>query len=660
MALLGKNKKADTQNGFGTASSFQNQPENANWGNFGNDYGNTNGNPFGNNYGNGADNFGGSPFGGTGSFGGNDGFGTVNYNMTGGMSSLQQKTETHFSKSFLIVSIIASVIFFLLGEVIYRTLITDVNSVFFMGVYFAVFGLILSSAFFIVSRVIGLDITSKKILVSGICILMLLVLGIFFEFIYELNFGSTMVQTDKYIFAIDNSGSMQDNDPNQERVAAIKKLLANREDNAQFAVYSFGDVIQCIRELNPISNGIDDFATSPSGGTPIVGVLSKIMEDMESGTLPYDEGCQVILLTDGYATDTSFLNFELNKTLKKFNKKKISISTVGLGYVDEKLLNNISGKTGGISVTTDNVDELEKAMASAVRVTDSSRNLLSSRARTDHNWLYALMRIIFLIILGAGFLGIKLAATDDTTNVKMICISSMIGIVAGALVMEIGLNLILSEFFARLLMSVLFGLEKEESGEKVQEDNNANTEVTMPPEKEEVVTPTPEPTATPTPMPEITARLIDASEVNLEGFNEKFFNSALASSVIQQEKVSNDPIYAFDDDIQTSWQEGVVGSGIGESIVGYFSESCKVKYLMFRLGNWKTDRYFYGNNRPSCLRIQMEDFSTEINFPDKYQEFWVELSYPYETEYLSLTIEGVHAGTSWDDTPITDVRALGI
>ena len=31
---------------------------------------------------------------------------------------------------------------------------------------------------------------------------MLLVLGIFFEFIYELNFGSTMVQTDKYIFAV--------------------------------------------------------------------------------------------------------------------------------------------------------------------------------------------------------------------------------------------------------------------------------------------------------------------------------------------------------------------------------------------------------------------------------------------------------------------------
>lgn len=206
--------------------------------------------------------------------------------------------------------------------------------------------------------------------------------------------------------------------------------------------------------------------------------------------------------------------------------------------------------------------------------------------------------------------------------------------------------------------------EKAENSEKVQEDNNTNTEVTTPPEKEEVVTPTseptPEPTATPTPTPELTAALIDASEVNPEGFNEVIFDSAVASSVIQQEKVSNDPIYAFDDDIQTSWQEGVDGSGIGESIVGYFSGSWKVKYLMFRLGNWKSDKYFYGNNRPARLRIQLGNFSTEIDFPDSYQEFWVELNYPCEAEYLSLTIEGVHAGTSWDDTPITDVRAFGI
>ena len=69
MALLEKKQKRQIhKTDLETASSFQNQPENANWGNFGNDYGNTNGNPFGNNYGNGADNFGGSPFGGTWKF----------------------------------------------------------------------------------------------------------------------------------------------------------------------------------------------------------------------------------------------------------------------------------------------------------------------------------------------------------------------------------------------------------------------------------------------------------------------------------------------------------------------------------------------------------------------------------------------------------------
>ena len=93
-----------------------------------------------------------------------------------------------------------------------------------------------------------------------------------------------------------------------------------------------------------------------------------------------------------------------------------------------------------------------------MRVTDTSRNLLSARARTNYNWAYALMRIVFLIILGAGFLGIKLLAVDNTANLGMILISSLIGIVLGALIMEVGLSLILNEFFARLLMTLLFGM----------------------------------------------------------------------------------------------------------------------------------------------------------------------------------------------------------
>lgn len=378
--------------------------------------------------------------------------------MNGGGTQFQQKKETYFSKVLLIVSLIAAVLFFMIGEIIYRVLITNVNSVFFMGAYYAAFGMILALCLLIAARIIGMEITLRRLVVVGLCILFLLIFGTLFEFLYELNIGSVKVATDNYIFAIDNSGSMEQNDPDQKRVDAVKQLLKNCDEDVEFAVYTFSNTIQCLREMGAVSEGIGDLLVSPEGGTPIIGVLSQIMNDMESGTLTYDEGSQVILLTDGYATDNEFFNFKLNSVLKKYNKKKVSISTVGLGYVDDKMLNNISGKTGGISVTTDNVDQLGSAMVSAVRVTDSTRNLLSSRARTNYNWLYAIMRIVFITILGLAFLGIKIAITDESANAKMIILSSTVGIVLGALIMEIGLSLILSEFLSRLLLVILFSL----------------------------------------------------------------------------------------------------------------------------------------------------------------------------------------------------------
>lgn len=389
---------------------------------------------------------------------GNGGFGGGFGNGGPGGQNLQMKKETHFSKALLNASVIAAVIFFLLGEVIYGTLISNVSSIFFVGVYYAVFGIILAICLLIGARIAKSEITGARLLIIGGCILFLLLAGILFEFLYELNFSSTVVTADRFIFAIDNSGSMESNDPEQKRVEAITQLLKNQDENVEFAVYTFANDIECIREMNPISQGTEDLAIAPDGGTPIMGVLRQIMEDMEAGTLPYDDGTQVILLTDGYSTDIDFLNLSLNRVLKKYNKKHVSVSTVGLGFVDKNMLNTISGKTGGISVTTDNVDDLAAAMASAVRVTDSSRNLLSARAVTSHNWLYALMRIVFTLLLGAAICGIKMAAAGEAADTKRILISSAVGIVLGTLILEIGLSLILTELFARLFLVILFSL----------------------------------------------------------------------------------------------------------------------------------------------------------------------------------------------------------
>lgn len=141
-----------------------------------------------------------------------------------------------------------------------------------------------------------------------------------------------------------------------------------------------------------------------------------------------------------------------------FNKKKVSISTVGLGDVDERFLSDISGKTGGLSATTDNVEALGSAMASVVRTTNAERNLLSARAQVNMNFLYVIMRIVFVTILGVIFIGIKIAMTDESVNTSMIIISSLIACFLGAVILEIGLEWILSGFIARLILVFLISL----------------------------------------------------------------------------------------------------------------------------------------------------------------------------------------------------------
>lgn len=165
-------------------------------------------------------------------------------------------------------------------------------------------------------------------------------------------------------------------------------------------------------------------------------------------------------------------------------------------------------------------------------------------------------------------------------------------------------------------------------------------------------TATPEPTLEP-----ITARLVDINQVNLADYKQIHVASADSSSVIQQDNGAiNTPIMIFDENIETNWQEGVEGSGIGEWVEAQFSQESSVKYLTFKLGNWKTNRYYYGNNKPSKMTITMGEFSQQVQFPDEWTEFCLEFSRPCEADSLTITIDGVYRGTDWDDTCITDMR----
>ena len=114
------------------------------FGSGGNPYGSS-GNPYGG---------GGNPFGGSGnSFGGGSfGGGSWNPQMSG--RNYTQKRETKFAFVLLFASLIGAVIFFLIGEFIYKTLIVNINSIVFMGIYFAVLGLVLAVCLLIAARIL--------------------------------------------------------------------------------------------------------------------------------------------------------------------------------------------------------------------------------------------------------------------------------------------------------------------------------------------------------------------------------------------------------------------------------------------------------------------------------------------------------------------------
>ena len=70
--------------------------------------------------------------------------------------------------------------------------------------------------------------------------------------------------------------------------------------------------------------------------------------------------------------------------------------------------------------------------------------------------------------------------------------------------------------------------------------------------------------------------------------------SANATSTISQTKTNNNAMLLFDKKDDTSWQEGVSGYGINESVSFSFDDLHKVKYIAFKLGNWKNDNINYG------------------------------------------------------------------
>lgn len=351
----------------------------------------------------------------------------------------------------LIATAAVGVITWLIGLVVYKALVDKVSRPLLMAIEFGLLTLPLVLTVHLFSRFNNtfedvpfdfLDGTWQMLLLVLAMSVVVFLMAMFLQFIYGLDGKEKEYKPTSYVFVIDDSGSMQNNDPNGERYAAINSVLEGMPKDFPFMVYGFSQGISIQREMAPISEGVPELVGNNSGGTEIKGALSIVLSDYRNKVWEGGASPRVILLTDGYATDILFSSL-INGVLKKYASEGISISTVGLGEVDTKLMEKIAEKTGGVFIDVSDANELSKAMGEAAsKAVGTDRDLLSNRNMPKLNTLHGIMRVVFIVIIGMMIGMACYLAYGSEESFKIILITSAIKSLIGALLEEIGICVI--------------------------------------------------------------------------------------------------------------------------------------------------------------------------------------------------------------------------
>ncbi len=349
-----------------------------------------------------------------------------------------------YSLKMLIGSIIAGLVYGIIGEIIYSALKDNVSSIILTLIYFTGLFLFIGLSVFLISRFVysqyQAPVYRKAWLISFILIL---VLSVMFEFIYDLiSEHRRITDYDSYLFLVDNSGSMSDSDPENIRYDAVRELLKDKDDTFEYGIYLFSDYPERIRDMGSIKDGGDwKVEDEPYGGTAIYGTLSAVIDDLDKGDLNIDSDTRVILLSDGEPTDVHG-NMTMMRLLKVFTKNEISVSTVGLLYANDDFMSMIADKTGGVYVNCQDVRTLDQAIKEASVSNNIYRNLLGYRSGLFLNWLLALIRILFVGALGIVIAVEKTAICEKFIDTTSVLISSAAGGILAGICIEIGMNTI--------------------------------------------------------------------------------------------------------------------------------------------------------------------------------------------------------------------------
>jgi hypothetical protein len=136
-------------------------------------------------------------------------------------------------------------------------------------------------------------------------------------------------------------------------------------------------------------------------------------------------------------------------------------------------------------------------------------------------------------------------------------------------------------------------------------------------------------------------------------------NISVSSMLVEKSRPAD--AYAADKMIdgkkETAWNEGAIGSGIGEWVRFGFDKPKRIKAIKIIGGYAKTAKIYNANNRVKTLKLHFSDGKTQtVALEDKmdYQTVAVDRDTP--TDYIKLEIRDVYKGSRYDDTAISELE----
>jgi hypothetical protein len=113
---------------------------------------------------------------------------------------------------------------------------------------------------------------------------------------------------------------------------------------------------------------------------------------------------------------------------------------------------------------------------------------------------------------------------------------------------------------------------------------------------------------------------------------------------------------AIDGRVGSSWIEGEASAGLGEWIEFSFGEEVPLTRIELYNGNWDSRDFFQRHNRIKSVQVKFSNGSSEkYELADKMERQTIALKAPVRTRSVRFVLKEVYAGTTFNDTSLSEV-----